>query len=65
MVRVSRNCVDQGHVKLDSDLVVCLAGFLWGETIDFLVERGVSREDAGEFADKLRWEIEGLLDYVR
>jgi len=51
--------------RVNADLVVCLAGVLWGETIDFLVKRGFSRENAGEFADKLRWEIEGLLDYVK
>lgn len=55
----------QAESRVNSDLVVCLAGVLWGETIDFLVGRGVSREKAGAFADKLRWEIEGLLDYVR
>ena len=49
---------------MNSDLVVCLAGEIWGETVDFLVERGVSRADAGVFADKLSWEIMGLLDYV-
>ena len=54
-----------GQVKVDSDLVICLAGVLWGEAIDFLVQRGVSRDEAREFADKLRWEIEGLLDHVR
>lgn len=54
-----------GQQSVSSDLVLCLASVLWGETIDFLVERGVSRDDAGAFADKLRWEIEGLLDYVR
>ena len=53
------------HVKVDSDLVICLAGVLWGEAIDFLVQRGVSRDEARAFADKLRWEIEGLLDHVR
>lgn len=53
------------QVKVDSDLVICLAGVLWGETIDFLVQRGVSRDEARAFADKLRWEIEGLLDHVR
>lgn len=51
--------------EVNADLVVCLAGALWGETVDFLVGRGVSRENAGEFADKLRWEIEGLIDYVK
>lgn len=51
--------------SVSSDLVVCLAEMLWGETVEFLEERGVSREDAGAFADKLRWEIEGLLDYVQ
>lgn len=50
---------------VSSELVICLADVLWGNTVDFLVERGVSREDAGVFADKLRWEIEGLLDYVK
>lgn len=53
-----------GHVKVDADLVVCLAGVLGAEAIDFLVQRGVSRDEAGAFADKLRWEIEGLLDHV-
>lgn len=65
MVRLSGNCVDRGHANLDSDLVICLAGVLWGETLDFLVQRGVSHEEAGKFADKVRWEIEGFLDYVR
>ena len=51
--------------SVSSDLVVCLAGVLWGETIDFLVTRGVSRADAGAFADKVRWGIEGLLDHVK
>ena len=51
-------------VNIGSDLVICLAGVLWAGTIDFLVERGVPREKAGEFADKLRWEVEGLLDHV-
>ena len=54
-----------GHVGVDSDLVVLLAGVLWGEAIDFLVQRGVSQDEAVAFADKLRWEIEGLLDHVR
>nr|DAQ08007.1 MAG TPA: hypothetical protein [Caudoviricetes sp.] len=58
-------CRSGGHVKVDSDLVICLAGVLWGETLDFLVQRGVSHDEAVAFADKLRWEIEGLLDYVR
>ena len=58
-------CRSGGHVKLNSDLVVCLAGVLWGETLDFLVRRGVSHEEAGKFADKVRWEIEGFLDDVR
>ena len=51
--------------SVSSDLVICLADMLWGEAIDFLVGRGVSRENACAFADKLRWEIEGLLDYVK
>lgn len=51
--------------KVDSDLVVCLAGVLWDETIEFLTMHGVSREDAGLFANKVRWEIEGLLDYAK
>lgn len=51
--------------SVSSDLVVCLAGVLWGEAIDFLVERGVTRGEAAAFADKLRWEIEGMLDYVK
>ena len=51
--------------SVNSDLVACLAGVLWGEAIDFLVTRGVSREDAGAFADKVRWELEGLLDHVK
>ena len=58
-------CRYGGPVKADADLVICLAGVLWGETIDFLVQRGVSRDEAGAFADKIRWEIEGLLDHVR
>lgn len=58
-------CRSGGHVKLDSDLVICLAGVLWGEALDFLVRRGVSHEEAGKFADKVKWEIEGLLDHVR
>lgn len=49
---------------MNSDLVIQLAGVLWGETVDFLVERGVSRYEAGEFADKLRWKVEGFLDDV-
>jgi len=39
--------------------------FFGGEALDFLVRRGVSHEEAGKFADKVRWEIEGLLDHVR
>lgn len=58
-------CRNGEHVKVDSDLVICLAGVLWGESIDFLVQRGVSHDEARAFADKLRWEIEGLLDHVR
>ena len=58
-------CRSGGHVKLDSDLVICLAGVLWGEALDFLVQRGVPHDEAGAFADKLRWEIEGVLDHVR
>lgn len=58
-------CRSGGHVKLDSDLVICLAGVLWGETLDFLMQRGVQQDEAVSFADKLRWEIEGLLDHVR
>lgn len=49
---------------VNSDLVIHLTGVLWGETIDFLVKRGVSREEAVIFADKVSWEIMGLLDYV-
>ena len=30
--------------KVASDLVVCLAGVLWGETIEFLTLCGVSRQ---------------------
>jgi hypothetical protein len=59
------SCRSEGYVKLNSDLVICLAGVLWGEALDFLVRRGVPHDEAGEFADKLRWEIEGLLDHVR
>lgn len=51
--------------SVSSDLVICLADMLRGETVEFLEGRGVSREDAGAFADKLRWEIEGMLDYVK
>lgn len=51
--------------KVDTDLVVLLAGMLWSEAIDFLTAKGVPREDAGALADKVRWEIEGLLDYVK
>nr|DAS20682.1 MAG TPA: hypothetical protein [Caudoviricetes sp.] len=58
-------CRSGGHVKLDSDLVICLAGVLWGESLDFLMQRGVQQDEAVAFADKLRWEIEGLLDHVR
>lgn len=58
-------CRSGGQVKLNSDLVVCLAGVLWGEALDFLAQRGVPRDEAEAFADKLRWEIEGLLDHVR
>lgn len=50
--------------KVDADLVIWLGDMLGGATIDFLVQRGVSREDAGAFADKVQWQIEGLLDYV-
>lgn len=49
---------------INSDLLIHLTGVLWGNAIDFLVERGVPREEAGVFADKLSWEIMGLLDYV-
>lgn len=59
------SCRSEGYVKLNSDLVICLAGVLWGEALDFLVRRGVPHDEAGAFADKLRWEIEGLLDHVR
>ena len=58
-------CRSGGHAKLDSDLVICLAGVLWGEALDFLVQRGVQQDEAVAFADKLQWEIEGLLDHVR
>lgn len=58
-------CRSGGHVKLDSDLVICLAGVLWGEALDFLMQRGVQQDEAVAFAGKLRWEIEGLLDHVR
>ena len=51
--------------RLNSNLVIYLADELWEETIEFLVERGVSREDASAFADKVQWEVEGLLDYVK
>lgn len=49
--------VREGHV-------VQLASDLWTETIDRLVESGVSCAEAEAFADKVRWEIEGLLDFV-
>lgn len=58
-------CRSGGNVKLDSDLVICLAGVLWGESLDFLMQRGVQQDEAVAFADKIRWEIEGLLDHVR
>lgn len=45
--------------------VVELAGYLWAETIDFLVDREVPRGPAGLFAEKVRWEVEGLLDHVK
>lgn len=44
--------------------VVRLAADLWAVMVDHLVRSGVSRDKAGEFADKARWEIEGLLDFV-
>lgn len=50
---------------VSQEQVVELADYLGAETIDFLVERGVSRSPAGLFADKVRWEVEGLLDHVK
>lgn len=50
--------------SVNQNQVVDLASDLWSVTIDRLVKCGVSRTEAGEFADKVRWEVEGLLDYV-
>lgn len=51
--------------SVSADLVIGLAGALWGETVEFLVEKGVTRDEAETFAGKVRWGIEGLLDHVR
>lgn len=49
---------------VNAGLVVSLAVSLWDATVDYLVHREVPRDEAEKFADKLRWEVEGLLDYV-
>lgn len=50
--------------NVNEDFVVRLASDLWSETIDRLVKSGASHAEAVAFADKARWEIEGLLDFV-
>ena len=46
-----------------TDHVVQVASDLWIETIARLVKLGVSRAEAEAFADRVRWEIEGLVDF--